>query len=90
MNADNIPGGLKVQKPNTALPNKNLIPTVKLLCCLGNSGLYQLILQEKIRVSVCELKLSRRLVMWQDNDPKYKSIYQRKVQVLADIVFCNA
>ena len=39
-----------------------------------NSGLYQQILQENVRVSVCELKLNRRWVMQQDNDPKHTSV----------------
>ena len=43
-----------------------------------NSGLYQQILQENIRVSVCELKLNRRLVMQQDNNPKHTSKSTKK------------
>ena len=38
-----------------------------------NSGLYQQILQENIRVSVCEPKLNRRWILQQDNDPKHTS-----------------
>ena len=35
-----------------------------------NSALYQIILQENVRPSVCELKLKRSWVKQQDNDPK--------------------
>uniref|UniRef100_A0A8C4NIR9 Transposase n=1 Tax=Eptatretus burgeri TaxID=7764 RepID=A0A8C4NIR9_EPTBU len=38
-----------------------------------NSGLYQQILQENVRVSVRELKLNRKWVVQQDNDPKHTS-----------------
>ena len=38
-----------------------------------NSGLYPQILKENVRVSVCELKLNRRWVLLQDNDPKHTS-----------------
>ena len=38
-----------------------------------NSGLYQNILQKYVRASVCELKLNRKWVMQQDNDPKHTS-----------------
>ena len=38
-----------------------------------NSGLYQKILQENVRASVCELKLNRKWVMQQDNDPNHTS-----------------
>lgn len=33
-----------------------------------NSGLFQQILQESVKVSVCELKLNCKWVMQQDND----------------------
>ncbi len=35
-----------------------------------NSALYQKILKENVRPSVCDLKLKRNWVMQQDNDPK--------------------
>ena len=38
-----------------------------------NSGLNQQILHENVRASVCELKLNRKWVMQQDDDPKHKS-----------------
>ena len=36
-----------------------------------NSALYQIILLENVRPTVCELKLKRSWVMQQDNDPKH-------------------
>jgi hypothetical protein len=36
-----------------------------------NSQVYQDILQENVRLSVCQLKLNRNWVMQQDNDPKH-------------------
>ncbi len=36
-----------------------------------NSALYQKILKENVRPSVCDLKLKRTWVMQQDNDPKH-------------------
>ena len=36
-----------------------------------NNALYQRILQENVRPSVCELKLKSSWVMQQDNDPKH-------------------
>ncbi len=38
-----------------------------------NSALYQKILRENVRPSVCDLKLKRTWVMQQDNDPKHTS-----------------
>ncbi len=38
-----------------------------------NSALYQKILKENIRLSVCDLKLKRTWVMQQDNDPIHTS-----------------
>ncbi len=38
-----------------------------------NSALYQKILKENVRPSVCDLKLKRTWVMLQDNDPKHTS-----------------
>ncbi|KAF7658506.1 hypothetical protein LDENG_00011350 [Lucifuga dentata] len=38
-----------------------------------NSALYQKILKEKIRSSVCQLKLKHSWVLLQDNDPKHQS-----------------
>ncbi len=38
-----------------------------------NSALYQKILKENVRPSVCDLKLKRTWVMQQDNDPKHTS-----------------
>ncbi|KAF7647948.1 hypothetical protein LDENG_00164240 [Lucifuga dentata] len=38
-----------------------------------NYQLYQQILQENVRVSVCELKLKTKWVRQQDNDPKHTS-----------------
>ncbi len=38
-----------------------------------NSALYQKILKENIRPSVCDLKLKRSRVMQQDNDLKHTS-----------------
>ncbi len=38
-----------------------------------NSALYQEILMENVRPSVCDLKLKRTWVMQQDNDPKHTS-----------------
>ena len=37
-----------------------------------NSSLYQIILQENVRPSICELKLKRSWDIQEDNDPKYK------------------
>ncbi len=39
-----------------------------------NSALYQKILKENVRPSVCDLKLKRTWVMQQDNDPKHTSM----------------
>ncbi len=36
-----------------------------------NSALYQKILNENVRLSVCDLKLKRTWVMQQGNDPKH-------------------
>lgn len=36
-----------------------------------NSALYQKILNENVRMSVCELKLKRTWIMKQDNDLKW-------------------
>ncbi|MGH0168425.1 UNVERIFIED_CONTAM: hypothetical protein FKN15_054889 [Acipenser sinensis] len=38
-----------------------------------NAALYQKILEENVRPSVHELKLNRKWVMQQDNDPKHTS-----------------
>ncbi len=38
-----------------------------------NSALYQNILKENVRLSVCDLKLKHTWVMQQDNDPKHTS-----------------
>ncbi|MBN3314585.1 XRCC4 protein, partial [Atractosteus spatula] len=38
-----------------------------------NSVLYQQILQENVRVTFCDLKLNRRWVLQQDNNPKHTS-----------------
>ncbi len=38
-----------------------------------NSALYQKILKENVRPSVCDLKLNRTWVLQQDNDPKHTS-----------------
>ncbi len=38
-----------------------------------NSALYQKILKENVRPSVCDLKLKHTWVMQQDNDPKLTS-----------------
>ncbi len=38
-----------------------------------NSALYQKILKENVRLSVCDLKLKHTWVMQQDNDPKHTS-----------------
>ncbi len=38
-----------------------------------NSAVYQTILKENVRLSVCDLKLKRTWVMQQDNDPKHTS-----------------
>ncbi|KAK3548008.1 hypothetical protein QTP70_002313 [Hemibagrus guttatus] len=38
-----------------------------------NSAVYQKILKENVRPSVCDLKLKRTWVLQQDNDPKYTS-----------------
>uniref|UniRef100_A0A9J8BH47 Transposase n=1 Tax=Cyprinus carpio carpio TaxID=630221 RepID=A0A9J8BH47_CYPCA len=38
-----------------------------------NSALYQKILKENVRPSVCDLKLKRTWIMQQDNDPKHIS-----------------
>jgi hypothetical protein len=38
-----------------------------------NSQVYQDILQENVRLSVCQLKLNRIWVMQQDNNPKHRS-----------------
>ena len=40
-----------------------------------NSALYQRILQENVRSSVCELK--RSWVMQQDTDPKHNQVYMK-------------
>ncbi|KAK3511395.1 hypothetical protein QTP70_007230 [Hemibagrus guttatus] len=38
-----------------------------------NSAVYQIILKENVRPSVCDLKLKRTWVLQQDNDPKHTS-----------------
>ncbi|KAK3506031.1 hypothetical protein QTP70_010230 [Hemibagrus guttatus] len=38
-----------------------------------NSAVYQKILKENVRPSVCDLKLTRTWVLQQDNDPKHTS-----------------
>uniref|UniRef100_A0A8C2L0A5 Transposase n=1 Tax=Cyprinus carpio TaxID=7962 RepID=A0A8C2L0A5_CYPCA len=38
-----------------------------------NSAVYQKILKENVRPSVCDLKLKRTWVLQQDNDPKHTS-----------------
>ncbi len=38
-----------------------------------NSAIYQKILKENVRPSVCDLKLKHTWVMQQDNDPKHIS-----------------
>ncbi len=53
-----------------------------------NSALYQKILKEHVRPSVCDLKLKRTWVMQQDNDPKHTSkstsewLKKNKIKVL--------
>ena len=53
-----------------------------------NSQVYQDILQENVRLSVCQLKLNRSWVMQQDNDPKHRSksttewLQQKKIRLL--------
>ncbi len=53
-----------------------------------NSALYQKILKENVRPSVCDLKLKRTWVMQQDNDPKLTSkstsewLKKNKIKVL--------
>ncbi len=53
-----------------------------------NSALYQKILKENVRPSVCDLKLKRTWVMQQDNDPKQTSkstsewLKKNKIKVL--------
>ena len=68
------------RKKGTAHQHKNLIPNVKngggsimVWGCFAAS-VYQDILQEKVRLPVCQLKLHRSWVMQQDNDPKHRSI----------------
>jgi hypothetical protein len=70
-----------------------------LLCCLRawtaaiidgkiNSQVYQYILQENLRQSVCQLKLNRSWVMQQENNPKHRSkstiewLQQKKIHLL--------
>ncbi len=54
-----------------------------------NSAVYQTILKENVRLSVCDLKLKRTWNMQQDNDPKHASKYtsewlkKNKIKVLA-------
>ncbi len=53
-----------------------------------NSALYQKILKENVRPSVCDLKLKRTCVMQPDNDPKHTSkstsewLKENKIKVL--------
>ncbi len=53
-----------------------------------NSTLYQKILRENVRPSVCDLKLKHTWVMQQDNDPKHTSksisewLKKNKIKVL--------
>ncbi len=53
-----------------------------------NSALYQKILKENVRTSVCDLKLKHTWVMQQDNDPKHTSkstsewLKKNKIKVL--------
>jgi transposase len=53
-----------------------------------NSQVYQDILQENVRLSVCQLKLNKSWVMQQDNDPKHGSksttewLKQKKIHLL--------
>jgi hypothetical protein len=52
------------------------------------SQVYQDILQENVRLSVCQLKLNKSLVTQQENDPKHKSksttewLQQNKIRLL--------
>ena len=53
-----------------------------------NSQVYQDILQENVRLSVCQLKLNRSWVTQQDNEPKHRSksttewLQQKKILIL--------
>ncbi len=53
-----------------------------------NFALYQKILKENVRLSVCDLKLKHTLVMQQDNDPRHTSqstsewLNKNKIKVL--------
>jgi hypothetical protein len=53
-----------------------------------NSQVYEDILQENVRLSVCQLKLKRSWVMQQDNDPKHRNksttewLQQKKIGLL--------
>lgn len=52
------------------------------------SELYKTILQENVKVSNCELKLNKKLIMQKDNNPKHTShstkewLKQKKLNVL--------
>uniref|UniRef100_A0A3B4X5Q9 Transposase Tc1-like domain-containing protein n=1 Tax=Seriola lalandi dorsalis TaxID=1841481 RepID=A0A3B4X5Q9_SERLL len=74
------------RRKGTAYRHDNIIPTVKygggnlmiwaqpaIIEGKINSQVYQRILQDNLRLSVHQLKLSRKLVMQQDNDPKHQS-----------------
>ncbi|KAK3554864.1 hypothetical protein QTP86_000902 [Hemibagrus guttatus] len=65
------------RKSNTAFQKKNIIPTgpgrLAVINGTMNSAVYQKILKENVRPSVCDLKLKRTWVLQQDNDPKHTS-----------------
>jgi hypothetical protein len=80
------------KKAQHSTPTSKLHPNCKvwwrehddlvLLCCLRTAchhqrKNYQDILQENVRLSVCQLKLNRSWVMQQDNNPKHRSNQQQ-------------
>ncbi|KAK3532009.1 hypothetical protein QTP86_003241 [Hemibagrus guttatus] len=64
--ANNQPAGQQV--PSTTGPGRLAVINGTM-----NSAVYQKILKENVRPSVCDLKLKRTWVLQQDNDPKHTS-----------------
>ncbi|KAK3528815.1 hypothetical protein QTP70_011602 [Hemibagrus guttatus] len=87
MAANTLPGNTAFQKKNIVPTVKYGGGSVMVWGCFAasgpgrlavingtmNSAVYQKILKENVRPSVCDLKLKRTWVLQQDNDPKHTS-----------------